>query len=189
MLRRFTGLTELATASTVWGSLLISLGLLYYQVVPVMHEYSGKPIDNGLFIHVGLACGLFLTSSAVLIGELKGNSIFLAASVLLYLSQFIPAVIRLADQYDAVRAIHFILIAMLSAIFFARIGKRRIFDALLAAGGVRFLVLYFEAFGGLLMTGIGLILSGIAIIALTVAYLKLKENIYNMIQKISGGKL
>ncbi|NDD91011.1 hypothetical protein EBZ37_02860 [bacterium] len=60
----------------------------------------------------------------------------------------------------------------LTAFLMASLNERRLFQQLLFFVGLRFLVLYFQAFGGLARTGFGLIISGTFVIALTVLWNK-----------------
>ena len=60
----------------------------------------------------------------------------------------------------------------LLAIYLASVQQRKLFQVLLFAVGVRFLILYFQAFGGLALTGFGLIMSGILIISMVVYWNK-----------------
>ena len=60
----------------------------------------------------------------------------------------------------------------LLAIFLASIQQRKLFQFLLFVVGIRFLILYFQAFGGLALTGFGLIMSGILIISMVVYWNK-----------------
>lgn len=63
------------------------------------------------------------------------------------------------------------------AIFFADLKQRRIFNVLLLAVAIRFIVLYFQAFGGLAKTGIGLIISGLLVIGITIAWSKYRNHL------------
>jgi uncharacterized membrane protein len=65
-----------------------------------------------------------------------------------------------------------VIILGLLAIFLASIKQRKLFQVLLFVVGVRFLILYFQAFGGLAMTGFGLIMSGVIIIGMVVYWNK-----------------
>jgi uncharacterized membrane protein len=65
-----------------------------------------------------------------------------------------------------------VIILGLLAIFLASIKQRKLFQFLLFVVGVRFLILYFQAFGGLAMTGFGLIMSGVIIIGMVVYWNK-----------------
>lgn len=60
----------------------------------------------------------------------------------------------------------------LLAIFLASLKQRKLFQFLLFMVGVRFLILYFQAFGGLALTGFGLIMSGVLIISMVVYWNK-----------------
>lgn len=65
------------------------------------------------------------------------------------------------------------------ALFSVSIGKDKLFSKLLTLVGLRFLVLYFQAFGGLAYTGFGLILSGLIIIGLVYQWNKHRKKIEN----------
>lgn len=63
------------------------------------------------------------------------------------------------------------------AVFLASIGLRNLFQFFLVALGIRFLVLYFQALGGLATTGFGLIASGVVIISMVVVWNKYRQKI------------
>ena len=63
------------------------------------------------------------------------------------------------------------------AFYVASLKERRWFQWFLSALGVRFLVLYFQAFGGLAMTGFGLILSGAFVIGMATLWNKYRKPI------------
>jgi len=52
----------------------------------------------------------------------------------------------------------------LAGVFCASIGRRTMFQAIFFLVGLRFLVLYFQALGGLALTGVGLIVSGLVVV-------------------------
>lgn len=68
-----------------------------------------------------------------------------------------------------------ILILGLMAMFFAGQKRRDLFHLFLFLLGSRFLILYFQALGGLAMTGVGLIFSGAVVIALTAFWNKYRK--------------
>ena len=69
------------------------------------------------------------------------------------------------DAYiELLPAVFAICILALSAIFVAGLRWRKWFGFFLALIGLRFLMLYFDAFGGLVTTGLGLIITGILIV-------------------------
>jgi hypothetical protein len=65
----------------------------------------------------------------------------------------------------------------LLAVFLASQKERKLFQWILFFMAVRFLVLYFQALGGLATTGGGLILSGGLIIGLTIIWNKYKTQV------------
>ena len=70
-----------------------------------------------------------------------------------------------------------ILVLTLMAIFVASVHARGLFQWLLFLVGVRFLILYFQALGGLALTGLGLIVSGVVIISIAVLWGKYRRAI------------
>lgn len=72
-------------------------------------------------------------------------------------------------------AIFTLAILAMIAIFMASLRKQRLFQWFLFFMGVRFVLLYFQALGGLVTTGIGLIVSGVFIIALAVLWQKYRK--------------
>lgn len=60
----------------------------------------------------------------------------------------------------------------LAALYFASANQQRTFSLCMLVLGVRVIILYFQAFGGLAKTGAGLIVAGILIIALVVLWRK-----------------
>ena len=69
-------------------------------------------------------------------------------------------------QSSTVYALSSIFILVTTAIFFASLGQRRLFHFFLVITGIRFLIWYFQALGGLVTTGLNLIASGIIIISM-----------------------
>ena len=70
-------------------------------------------------------------------------------------------------QDDLVRALLFIVYWGAIGAMAARIGARALFGLAFTAIGLRLLILYFEAIGGLTATGLGLIGGGVLCLALT----------------------
>ncbi len=70
-----------------------------------------------------------------------------------------------------------ILILGLMSVFLASLKERRLFQWFLFLLGMRFLVLYFQALGGLATTGIGLIISGGMVIGMAVLWNKYRNSV------------
>jgi hypothetical protein len=82
-------------------------------------------------------------------------------------------------------AILTILVLTLMSIFLASLQERRLFQWFLSVIGFRFLVLYFQALGGLATTGIGLIVSGGVVILLAIMWNKYKSAIADWAEGVS----
>lgn len=86
-------------------------------------------------------------------------------------------------QSHLVYAIGSMVIFALGAILFASLQKRGLFNFCIILLGLRFLILYFQALGGLAATGIGLIFSGILIIAMVKIWLKYQALIWDTVSR------
>ena len=91
----------------------------------------------------------------------------LLSAMVLYL---IPFHIPLLTDDSLVYALGTLAVLIAATIFFSSIQSKRLFHIFLVMTGVRFLVLYFQALGGLAMTGWGLIIGGFLIILMVMAW-------------------
>lgn len=81
-------------------------------------------------------------------------------------------------QADDIRAPFLtLLILFLYAIHAGNVGQQRLFNLLTFLIGLRFIILYFQAMGGLAATGIGLIISGSLIIGLAWLWYKQRDKL------------
>lgn len=105
----------------------------------------------------------------------KIQKAFLLAALAIFLIPFhLPLLeVKLPLAYSACT----IAVLSLMAIFLAGLKKRLLFQWFLFFIGLRFLILYFEAMGGLATTGVGLIVSGCFVIGMTVLWNKYRKAI------------
>jgi uncharacterized membrane protein len=95
--------------------------------------------------------------------------------LLVYFSSFhLPF---LHTSLPVIYALHTIIELGLMAVFLASLKERALFQTFLTLLGLRFLILYFQAFGGLARTGFGLILSGMFVIGLGVLWNRYRKPI------------
>ncbi len=87
---------------------------------------------------------------------------------------FLFALPKLYLDSDVTYAIISIISLSCMTVFLATIQQRKLFHMLLFIVGIRFIVLYFQAFGGLATTGLGLIISGTFIIGMAILWNKYK---------------
>lgn len=81
-------------------------------------------------------------------------------------------------------AVAFLSVWAVAAAASARAGWRRLFDVCTLVIGARFVVVYFEVFGDMTMTGIGLIISGTVMLCAGLAWVRLRAPFERL---LSGG--
>lgn len=121
----------------------------------------------GLAILAGI--GIWFATSYNLLQKL-----LLTLALLMFVLQFI---LPWLNVYDFVYAITTMLILGLIAVFFASLQQRRLFQLFLILLGLRLLNLYFQALGGLALTGLGLVAAGVLILAMGVLWSKYRTKL------------
>ncbi len=111
----------------------------------------------------------------------KGQKV---GAVLIFLSFLGIAHVSILTDSAFWRAFLTIISLMLMAIFLAGIDCKRLFTFLLSLIGLRFLILYFQALGSLALTGLGLILSGLTIIAGAFLWQKYRHSLFTWSHKL-----
>ena len=159
----------------LWSLLLTLVGSvalpLFSSISPAGDSWMEHNYWPVLLPVSGLALGILAGMARA-----PGSVRILASLVLiLHIIGFSPWMLGLNSSL--LFAAFFILEWILLALVFLARGQQSIFDALLAGTGIRFVVVYFEVFGNLALTGIGLILSGLLIIGLAIVFVKRKERI------------
>jgi uncharacterized membrane protein len=128
---------------------------------------------------------LFLVITLLTIA--KNKSYQSIQRVLLFCSIGFFAFIFMLPVLELTSNVIYAIVALLSlgsmTIFLATIQHRRLFQFFLFLVGLRFIVLYFQAFGGLATTGFGLMVSGMFIIGMTVLWNKYRTSIATWAEK------
>lgn len=112
----------------------------------------------------------------------KGTKAVVLAALLVYFAMFQEPV--LMSKFKLLGPFLTIPLLAMLAVIFANFRLRFYFHVVLVALGLRFLVLYFQAFGGLAMTGFGLVLSGAVIIFLVYAYSNYSKRLQSMAENL-----
>lgn len=166
-------LTDTKMLQALWLFTLISgilaLGMMETEVG------LGK---NGMFAYLPayiLACSTVL--GIAFSAEYRNSQKTLLGSTIIFflLIPFLPPPGEVSS--DVIHAFLTILVLSLMAVFFASLKARRLFQECLFLIALRFLILYFQALGGLATTGLGLVLSGMLIIAIVMAWNKYREKL------------
>ncbi|CAN5647904.1 DUF2157 domain-containing protein [soil metagenome] len=102
------------------------------------------------------------------------KGLLLASLVLFLIACHLPLA---SATTSLVRGIATIVVLSAAGIFLASAHARGLFQLFVSLIGLRFLVLYFQAFGGLATTGVGLIISGIVVIGMAVVWNKYRTRL------------
>jgi len=138
--------------------------------------YTFMPYSAGYILAIFTAIGILQNAE-----NNKLQKIILLANLVIYLIAFALPIIHI--QHDAIYAIFTIIILSLMGIYIASLHKRRLFQWFLILIGLRFLLLYFQALGGLALTGLGLIISGILIITMAVLWNKYRSAMTTRVER------
>lgn len=111
----------------------------------------------------------------------KRERVILSLALLSYL---ILAHIGIFIDTKLVRIIVAILGLLFMSAFFVSRKNERLFSLFLALTGIEFVILYFEAFGGLAWTGAGLIMSGLLILGLVYVFNKYRQTIQSFVERV-----
>ena len=128
-------------------------------------------LTSSVLIVIALNVILFNVFSDLYFNNLQRNHAAVFQSVLN------PDGEMLGEKYFVLNAAGTIFILGLFAIFLASEKRRALFQWLLFLVGARFLILYFQVIGNLAMTGIGLIISGLVVIGITVIWNKHRKTL------------
>lgn len=150
-------------------------------------EYTIHPVIYGL---------IFLTALSIVFNPNYKtlNRVLLLSVLALFIAYFEPTLLFNEQTYfdylwretenvslwqgdDFRAAVLTLTILFLYALHAGNCGYRNSFNIVTLLIGVRFILLYFQAFGGLAATGIGLIISGSVIIAMTWIWLKSRHHL------------
>ncbi len=170
--RKYLGEVGLTRAFTVWA--LIGIIMALFVVEGWFIGYAGcygQP-ESGFLTYFP---NYILAVTAVL--GIWSNSAYTHPQKILLMIflafYFLPFhLIYVIKDGEIIFALCTLIILGLLAIFLASLKRRKLFQLLIFLIGVRFLILYFQAFGGLAVTGFGLILSGGLIIGMVVYWNK-----------------
>jgi hypothetical protein len=75
-----------------------------------------------------------------------------------------------------------LLVWLLAAAAAGMAGRRALYNIATFVIAVRFIIVYFQAFGDLTTTGIGLIVSGVAIISIGLAWNRIRRTLFSALQ-------
>ena len=91
--------------------------------------------------------------------------------------------LELPPQSDVVGCFLFLLPWASAAAVAAAMERKRLFDLAALVIGIRFIVVYFQVFGSLAVTGVGLIISGSVILGIAYLWYRYRGNVARAIRE------
>lgn len=165
-------LTALFICGTAWGDFRIAATR---QWTEGSLNFTYPPFFLILIASLVLVWVLFLM---FLSKHSSKNKMGILSMMALYAIMYVPKIQALDSQLLGA----FLLLAgwALLAWYFALMHQPRLFQQMILLIGIRFLVIYFQVFGTLTTTGIGLIVSGLLIVGATLLWIKYQKKIYQL---------
>ncbi|BFM13080.1 DUF2157 domain-containing protein [Simiduia litorea] len=167
----------------VFGFWAVVLGCLAVVTLDI-GSWGWLPLKFSYPIIIGLTAVFAIALALIAVTE--SASATHRKVLLLLVSVYVIEVfsVRLNLESSLVVAAFSIVIAGLCAFYFALSGSRRLFNFFALLVAIRFLIVYFDALGGLATTGIGLIVSGGIILGLGWTWYKHHGRLQTLVEGI-----
>lgn len=169
------------------------LSFLAFSALSVIGSFVWVTADSTSFSilegHYYIIAGLILSILTILYlnhGATKNQKAILSTSLAWITFYSVYPLTYNHPELQIFGCLGFIFWWSLVAALAALVGKARLFDLATLAITVRLIVVYFEVFGSLAATGIGLIISGLVILGLAFSWHYYRRQI---MQTLGGGKL
>lgn len=181
---------QLFAAGSFWG-----IGSLLFILTPIANiawiHSTGLPVGASpthlLIPWVAVACAAVasFTRGRVPIATRTATSfLFVSLAVYATVPALFPTAITFPGVYGQIMgATGFIIVWIIAAVAAALGSLKRFYDIATVAIAIRFIVIYFEAFGSLSQTGIGLIISGVLIIVVAIYWNRLRVRFLRALER------
>ena len=175
------------TPFLVWSFFLFGWAVILGDVN--LSESIFTTTSSNSFLLPAYIMSLFGILSTLLRDDLKrSRKITLAVFIALVTFSFFLQVQVYQNSETRLGALLFILTMMTASIYFAMGQRRRLFNLLILLVAIRFLVVYFQVFGSLAMTGVGLIFSGLLIICVALLWFKYQARLSAWVEDALNAK-
>ncbi|APR87807.1 Membrane protein [Minicystis rosea] len=143
-------------------------------MVPLAWYDRADNVENGMGLGVVCLAGIIGASVALALRDEAGRAArgsLVTFAVVAPLITYLP-LLGQHDRFGGMAAASFLIVWAIIGVVAYRLGRIRLLNVATAFLGVRLLIIYFEVFGSLLDTGIGLLSGGILTIALAWLWVK-----------------
>jgi uncharacterized membrane protein len=175
------GLGVLLVVATPWGNTLWNAG----------SQWGSRPVP-WTFMAAGWCVTVVAMGASLLRVEQPFNLRTVSALVLLSVATYvsIPHVVDVTSLLpgalnDVAGAFGFLLVWGLAAAAAAIASRPKLFDVATVVLAIRFIVIYFEVFGSLTTTGVGLIVSGVVIVGIALLWNRGRKAVKELVREQS----
>lgn len=180
------------TALLVWGfGAILAVAVpdtdLAFSNFPHIHTtlYEMSPLRLTIFWSAAILAAVCALQqrSAPRIQRLNAAALIFCSAIFISLPLAItPDVQTPEDLIGVLGAGGFLLVWLLAAAAAGMARHRALYNVATFVIAVRFIIVYFQAFGDLATTGIGLIVSGVAIISIGLAWNRIRRSLFSALQ-------
>ena len=178
----------LADSFRFWFTITAIASLIFADVFYWTQNWSG--FISGLFFPVYIIATILAVLILLKPSYKYLSKVFLLLALGLLLLLYHPSVLTI-DEWekgllqDLVAPLIIISILLLYSLHLGISGQKGLFNLVTFLIGWRFLIVYFEAMGGLAATGIGLVVSGLVIIVISYGWYRSREHLQTWVRKMT----
>lgn len=177
---------DFASSFQLWFIVSGLASLIYADLLYWTMQWESTP--DALMIPAYLVAIGFIVHTYLRKELPRYNRVLIIIASLLFLLLFRPEWVMLTGNDDSLlkelfAPVLIISILLLYALHVGSMGRKTLFNITTFLIGIRFLVVYFEVIGDLAMTGIGLIISGLAIIAVTYGWYRSRDALHAWVKR------
>ena len=170
-----------------WFVITAIASLIFADIFYWTHNWRG--FISGLFLPVYIVAIILLLLIITRSSYKPLSKILLIADLALLLLLYHPSLFNIAGWQEGLLQDLFAPLLIISILFIYALhlgitGQQGLFNLVTLLIGLRFLIVYFEAMGGLAATGIGLIISGLVIIAVSYGWYRSRNTLQAWIRSL-----
>ncbi len=162
--------------------------LIFADIFYWTHNWSG--FISGLFLPVYIIASILAVLIILRPSYTHLSKLFLLLALSLLLLLYHPSLLAISKWneglfQDLFAPFLILSILLLYALHLGMTGQKQLFNLVTFLIGLRFLIVYFEAMGGLAATGLGFIISGLVIIAVSYGWYQYRGQLHAWARKLT----
>ncbi len=178
---------DFANSFRFWFIIYAIACLILADILYWTHNWAG--FASGLFFPAYVAAIILFLLIIIRSSYKPLNKLLLIIDLVLLLLLYHPSLLNIVNWQESllqnlVAPLLIISILFIYALHLGMTGQQELFNLVTLLIGIRFLIVYFEAMGGLAVTGIGLIISGLVIIAVSYGWYRSRNTLQAWVRKL-----